>query len=98
MKINIDLNTKELSSLVGDTKDPIGYDFEVNLYTESKDRVISSREELSIFSGIFWALCTMLPNSILVSLFKAWNKLAEDIQKGLQDGKKIQISAKVKKE
>jgi len=84
MKINIILNSKELATLVGDSRDPIPYDFEIDIYTESQ-KTITPKQETAIFAGLFWALCTMLPHSIIAQIFRKWNTIVEDLQKGLQE-------------
>lgn len=90
MKIKIELNTKELSSLVGDSKEAIPFDFEIDLYTESR-KEISKREETSIFTGIFWALCTMLPPAVIQNVFKKWNEIVQELNEGLKEGKQVSI-------
>lgn len=84
MRIKIELNSKELSTLVGDSNEPIGYDFEIDIYTESQ-KTIGTKQETAIFAGVFWALCTMLPHSIIAKVFKKWNAIVEDLQKGLRE-------------
>ena len=84
MKIKIDVNSKELATLVGDSRDPIPYDFEIDIYTESQ-KTISKKQETAIFAGLFWALCTMLPHTIIQQVFLKWNKIVEDLQKGLKE-------------
>lgn len=90
MKINIELNSKELHILSEDNKEPISYEFLIDLYTES-NKEISAKEETLIFTGVFWALCTMLPSTIVHVLFKQWNELVEQLNKGLQEGKSVSI-------
>jgi hypothetical protein len=84
MKINIVLNSKELATLIGDIKDPISYDFEIDIYTESQ-KTITKKQETAIFAGLFWALCTMLPHVIIAQVFKKWNAIVKDLQEGLQE-------------
>ena len=84
MKIKIELNSKELATLVGDSRDPIGYDFEIDIYTESQ-KTISNKQETAILGGLFWALCTMLPHTIIKQVFLKWNGIVEQLQKGLQE-------------
>lgn len=84
MKIKIELNSKELSTLVGDSNDPVGYDFEIDIYTESQ-KTIGPKQETAIFAGIFWALCTMLPHSIIQKVFIKWNEIVEQLQKGIKE-------------
>ena len=84
MKIKIEINSKELSTLVGDSREPIAYDFEIDVYTESQ-KTIGNKQETAIFAGIFWALCTMLPHSIIASIFKKWNMIVEELQQGIRN-------------
>ena len=84
MKIKVELNSKELSTLIGDTRDPVGYDFEIDIYTESQ-KTITEKQEAAIFGGIFWALCTMLPHTIIASVFRKWNNIVKDLQSGLKE-------------
>lgn len=84
MKINIRLNSKELATLVGDSREPIPYDFEIDIYTESA-KTISKKQETAIFAGLFWALCTILPHVIIAQVFRKWNTIVEDLQKGLKE-------------
>ena len=44
-----------------------------------------------IFTGVFWALCTMLPSTIIHTLFKQWNELVKELSKGLSTGKTVNI-------
>lgn len=90
MQIKIDLNSKELSSLVGDNKDPIAYNFDINLYTEAR-KSISHKEETAVFTGLLWALCTMLPHVVIQSIFRKWNEIVGDLHKGLEEGKKVSV-------
>jgi hypothetical protein len=90
MKINIELNSNELDSIVNDTDQPIEYNFLIDLYTESRTE-ISSKEETAILSSLFWALCTMLPYTIIHSLFKKWNDLVIELQEGLHKGDNVII-------
>lgn len=90
MRINIELNSKELHILREDNKEPISYEFLIDLYTES-NKEISAKEETLIFTGVFWALCTMLPSTIINVLFKQWNELVSQLTTGLKEGKTVSI-------
>jgi hypothetical protein len=90
MKINIELNSKELDILSKDSKDPISYEFLIDVYTESR-KELSPQEETMIFTGVFWALCTMLPSTIIHTLFKQWNELVKQLTQGLNEGKTVAI-------
>lgn len=90
MKINIQLNSNELDSIVNDTDQPIEYNFLIDLYTESRTE-ISSKEEVAILSSLFWALCTMLPYTIIHLLFKKWNDLVIELKEGLNKGDNVII-------
>lgn len=92
MKINIDLNSKELDILTKDSKDPISYEFLIDVYTESR-KELSAKEETMIFTGVFWALCTMLPSTIIHALFKQWNELVKELSNGLSTGKTVNIKS-----
>lgn len=84
MKIRIELNSRELSTLVGDSSEPIAYDFEIDVYTESK-KTIDKKQETAIFAGLFWALCTMLPHVVVGKVFRKWNSIVEELQKGIKE-------------
>lgn len=88
MKIDIELNTKELDCLINDENTPIEYKFNISLYTESRTE-ISSKEEVAILSGLFWALCTMLPYTIIHLIFKKWNNKVLEIKEGLTEGNNL---------
>lgn len=90
MKIYIELNTKELDTLVQGNREPIEYSFIVDLYTES-NKTISTKEETAIYSGLLWALLSMLPSKIIHTLFKQWNNLVSEIATGLAEGKTLKI-------
>jgi len=96
MKINISINSKELATLVGDSRDPIKYDFEIDIYTESQ-KTISKKQETAILGSLFWALCTVLPHTIIAQIFRKWNTIVEDLQKGLQE-KATKVTTKVVEE
>lgn len=88
MKVNIELNTKELDILTSNKEEPLEYKFTIDLYTESRDS-ISGTEEVAILSGLFWALCTMLPYTIIHLLFKKWNDLVIELKEGLDKGDQV---------
>lgn len=90
MKINIELNTKELDCLINDEDSPIEYKFVIDLYTESRTE-ITSKEEIAVLAGLFWALCTMLPYTIIHLLFKKWNDLVTELKNGLEQGDNVII-------
>lgn len=90
MKIHIELNSKELDTLTKDNKEVIEYNFTVDLYTES-NKTISTKEETMIYSGLLWALLSMLPSKIIHTLFKQWNNLVSEIATGLAEGKTLKI-------
>ena len=82
MKVKIELNSKELDALV--KKEEVQFDYEVDIYTESKS--VSPEQELAIYSRLFWSLCTILPHTVIRDVFKAWNVVVEQLQKGLKKG------------
>jgi hypothetical protein len=90
MKINIDVNTKEVDTLVNDEDQPIEFEFLINLYTESRTE-ITSQEEVAVLGGLFWALCTMLPHTIIHLIFKKWNDKIIELKAGLKKGDKVII-------
>lgn len=89
MRINIELNSKELMQLSSGTKEEIPYEFTIDLYTEAAE--ITTKEETIVLAALCWSLLTMLPTSIINSLFTEWNSLVTEIQKGLQNNKTIQL-------
>lgn len=76
MRVKIELNSKELSALVGDSKDDIEWNWEIDVYTESGS--VSKRGELAVFAGMYWALMSMLPHTIVNNFTEKWNKIIED--------------------
>lgn len=85
MKVKVELNSKELSALVGDSKDDIKWDWEIDVYTESGS--VSKRGELAVFAGMYWALMTMLPHTIVNNFTHKWNSIIEDFQAKVQAAK-----------
>lgn len=93
MKINISANSKELATLVKNDGDIIKYEFDIDIYTESK-KEITTKEETAILASIFWALCTLLPHTIISNVFKKWNSIVKELQKGLSK-KAAKVSSRI---
>jgi len=92
MRVKIELNSKELSALVGDSKDDIEWDWEINVYTESGS--VSKRGELAVFAGMYWALMTMLPHRIVNNFTLKWNSIIEEFQSKMIKAKEAFEEAK----
>lgn len=90
MKIHIELNSKEIDILSNNNKEPIQYEFLIDVYTES-NKEISAKEETVIYSGLLWALLSMLPSTTIHTLFQRWNDLVNEINNGLSEGKTLKI-------
>lgn len=93
MKINIELNTKELDILLNDKgTQSLEYLFTIDLYTEAR-KELTTKEETVIYAGLFWALITMLPSSLIHHLFKQWNTLVKELSEGLSKGNSVSIKS-----
>ena len=88
MKVKVELNSRELSALVGDSKEDIEWDWEIDVYTESGS--VNKRSELAIFGGMYWALMSMLPHRIVNQFTLKWNSIIEDFQSKIIEAKKEQ--------
>lgn len=91
MKINIEINTKELDTLMSDKEEPIEYNFNIDLFTEARSEITHS-EETAIYAGLFWALATMLPYTIIQLIFTKWNNTVKELREGLKEGKQVIIN------
>jgi hypothetical protein len=88
MKVNIELNSKELFLLKSGEK-PVGINFKIDVYTEASE--VDKQDEKVIFTGLFWALCNMLPVVVVQEVFKQWNKIVENLHKGVEEGKTLKV-------
>lgn len=90
MDIKIEVNTKELDILSNKSEETITCNFIIDLYTESRTS-ITPKEETAILSGLLWALCTMLPSTIIQLVFKRWSDLVTELNEGLAKGNKVML-------
>jgi len=89
MRIKIELNSKEIMQLKKGSKEEMEYEYTIEIYTEAEK--VTIKEETVIYTAVCWSLLTMLPYSIINSLFIEWNNLVKQIQNGLQNKKTIQL-------